>query len=158
MKAFREGVLIDCEFLDAPFAALGPPDELIAYFYPNRKYFQWYLEEGNQTPHIQISLSSIKAFIRKHGPFDGILGFSQGAEMCTRLVQELEATNSLGNIRMVILISGVPPGFKVLRTDFVEPCNCRGRKACPYRRETLFKLISRVCICKNTISSCHHPH
>lgn len=99
--------------MTAPFAAVGPPDELIAYFYPNRMYFQWYLEEGNQTPNIQHSLESIKTFILKHGPFDGMLGFSQGAEMCTRLIQDLETSNALGSIRMVILISGVPPGFKV---------------------------------------------
>ena len=113
MKAFREGVFMECEYMNGPFSAVGPPDELIAAFYPNRRYYQWYLEEGNQTPNIQHSLSSIKSFIQKHGPFDGLLGFSQGAEICTRLVQELESSDSLGSIRMVILISGVPPGYKV---------------------------------------------
>ena len=113
MKAFREGVFLDCEFMTAPFAAAGPPDELIAFFYPNRMYFQWYLEEGDQTQNIQQSLDCIKKFIQRHGPFDGLLGFSQGAEMCTRLMKELETSHALGSIRMVILISGVPPGYKV---------------------------------------------
>jgi hypothetical protein len=37
--AMRYHTLMDCVLLEAPFQAVGPPDEGIAMFYPDRMYY-----------------------------------------------------------------------------------------------------------------------
>ena len=105
------------------FVAQGPPDELIGVFYGGLPCFQWYRDkrengeekgssddtQNNYAEDIRMSLAYIRTFIRDKGPFDGVLGFSQGAQMCTLLLQLLEQSNALGGLRAAILIGGVPP-------------------------------------------------
>ena len=42
MSAFRANIDFEYVFIDAPFVALGPPDNGIATFYPNRPYYEWF--------------------------------------------------------------------------------------------------------------------
>lgn len=60
---------------------------------------------------MQQSVQFALQYLLQHGPFDGIMGFSQGAAMVTRLAmliaeQHRAATPSL---RFLILIGGVQP-------------------------------------------------
>lgn len=103
--AMRAHTDMEMVFLTAPHAAVGEPDPGIAMFYPDEPYFEWFLrpppkavrddEDEDARANTQVSASllagldeSIEAIIealRTRGPFDGILGFSQGAGMVTRL-------------------------------------------------------------------------
>jgi hypothetical protein len=113
MKAFNDAVNIECQYINAPFVAVGPPDELISMFYPSASYsyYEWYLDENNND--IQSSIDALLLEIETNGPYDGLLGFSQGAEMCTRLCLEIQEKQIKSNITQVILIGGVYPGHRV---------------------------------------------
>ena len=54
---------------------------------------------------IQESMQHICDYIHRHGPFDGLLGFSQGAIVCTAMLLNIPRWPSLPNsIRFVILV------------------------------------------------------
>jgi len=111
MAAFRSHIDMDYVYLDAPFRATGEPDAGIATFYPNRDYFEWYLKDETAAEGKRKSLEYILSVLLKQGPFDGIIGFSQGAGMATRVVHHLNnASIALKTpLKFVILIGGVPP-------------------------------------------------
>ena len=67
-----------------------------------RPYFEWYLQENGST--IDESIDWLLSYINENGPFDGILGFSQGASMVTRL---LRVTVETRPFKFAILIGGV---------------------------------------------------
>lgn len=102
--AFRHHTKVDCEFITAPFPSQGDPDAGISQFYPDYEYFEWH-NGGPQD--IEKSEQMILEVLKK-GNFDAILGFSQGAAMCTRVMKLLEDTG-LSSVKAVILIGGVPP-------------------------------------------------
>lgn len=108
MAAFRYHIPANYTFLTAPFEAEGEPDPGIAEFYNGYKYYEWYYkrketvavdidkqEDSNESSSspiqrsnnqnswsqylgLESSLDKIIEFVRANGPFDGILGFSQG--------------------------------------------------------------------------------
>jgi hypothetical protein len=98
-------------YLDAPFKATGDPDTGIATFYPNREYFEWYLKDETAAEGKRKSLEYILNILIRQGPFDGIIGFSQGAGMATRVVHYLNNSpiKLKSPLKFVILIGGVPP-------------------------------------------------
>jgi len=111
MAAFRAHIDMDYVFLDAPFRATGNPDEGIATFYPNREYFEWFLKDETAADGKRKSLEYIMSVLVKEGPFDGIIGFSQGAGMATRVAHFLEnsSVSLKAPLKFIMLIGGVPP-------------------------------------------------
>eukprot|EP01038_Epipyxis_sp_PR26KG_P009677 gene9677-13030_t len=114
---------IKCSFLDAPWSSEGPPDTGISKYYPDEKYYEWYykrdiINDDNElkTVHcegLEESLEFIINEINNNGPYDGLLGFSQGSGMVTRLAQLLN-DNDIRFIhkqpfKFVVLIGGIPP-------------------------------------------------
>ncbi|KAM7259261.1 hypothetical protein ACFE04_015002 [Oxalis oulophora] len=69
---------LDLVFLDAPFPALGK-SEVEGIFDP--PYYEWFQFNKEFTEYTNYGncLEFIEDYIFKHGPFDGLLGFSQGA-------------------------------------------------------------------------------
>ena len=102
------------EFIDAPYDAVGPPDRGVAMFYPDHSYYEWFIR-GSGDCHIGLdeSLEYLIKHLKETGPYDGILGFSQGVSMVTRLARLQQMGNSrFGGLRLfefVISIGGVPP-------------------------------------------------
>jgi hypothetical protein len=84
MASFRYHVHADFVYVDAPFAAAGPPQEVIAQFYPNLPYFEWQAKtpdysSNGQSKTIDEGLNWLLEYLmnEENGVFDGILGFSQ---------------------------------------------------------------------------------
>ncbi|KIZ03275.1 hypothetical protein MNEG_4681 [Monoraphidium neglectum] len=82
--------LVEMVFVDAPNRARGkaPPD--VAAAFPGRDYYEWFSTEGAEenlaefrlTYHgLENSEPFVEKIIMERGPFDGIIGFSQGAIM-----------------------------------------------------------------------------
>lgn len=111
--AFRYHTEIEVVKINGPWDAKGPPDDGIAEFYPNQPYYEWWAyEEDSEGRKIynghEKSLRRLEAFLDEHGPFLGVLGFSQGATMTT-LLAELQETKQKKWFNFVIVIGGVPP-------------------------------------------------
>jgi Serine hydrolase (FSH1) len=87
--ALRYHTNMDSVFLTAPYPAEGPPDPGIAEFYESYDYFEWFYKrvdhsnedtvKANILLGLESSLCQIVEYINEYGPFDGILGFSQGS-------------------------------------------------------------------------------
>jgi len=116
--AMRYHTQMDCVFVDAPWKSLGPPDDGIAMFYPGRKYFEWFYKDVdstslNENETLRQSMQLLVNFFYENGPFDGILGFSQGAAMATRLARSLLSSQQQQRdekiIKFLVLIGGVTP-------------------------------------------------
>jgi len=116
----------DFSFPTAPHAAKGPPDSAVAEVYGplNMEYFEWFLKEKHVEPEtdeekaqrsneLETSMNMLLNILKTADPpFDGILGFSQGANMATRLAHYMEQQQQSQQqplFRFVILIGGVPP-------------------------------------------------
>ncbi len=111
---------IQCSFVDAPFEASGPPDSLVAKVYPNEHYYQWFgINSNNKGEELEQSILKIKKYITDHGPFDGILGFSQGASMVARLIVSVAANDANLNIKFAILVGGVAPTDYIILVCFI---------------------------------------
>ncbi|XP_031266413.1 rhodanese-like domain-containing protein 6 isoform X1 [Pistacia vera] len=82
---FLEGLEIDWKMADGPFDPL--------------QYQQ-------QTDGFNVSLSYLKKVFSQEGPFDGILGFSQGAAMAASVCAQRERLKGEIDFRFVILCSG----------------------------------------------------
>jgi predicted esterase len=124
MAAMQGNTSLDCTFVTAPHAATGPPDPGIEMFYPDYAYFEWFLREecveaeggsGKRVERIKGMEESMEMLIKmlhEASPrFDGILGFSQGAGMATRLAhwQQQQPPGTPALFDFVILVGGVPP-------------------------------------------------
>lgn len=117
----RSGILQDLEdlieitFVDAPNPASGPiPDDVAPFFSP--PYFEWWNAERNthtntwEYKHALKSLAYIEDIAALHGPFDALIGFSQGAAMVS-LVAALQKQGKVLQgqpmLRFIICFAGI---------------------------------------------------
>ncbi|XP_016492083.1 uncharacterized protein LOC107811633 [Nicotiana tabacum] len=123
---------LDLVFLDAPFPAQGK-SALEGFFDP--PYFEWFQSNKDFTEFYNFKecLEYIEDFMSKHGPFDGILGFSQGAVLGAAIPgmqKERVALAKVPEIKFLIIISGAKfggPSFGVPQLAanvFSSPINC----------------------------------
>lgn len=81
MASFKYYVHADFVFIDAPFPASGPPQQVVTQFYPGLPYFEWqpkpYFEWQFQMPDEGLNWLLSYLADKENGSFDGILGFSQ---------------------------------------------------------------------------------
>jgi hypothetical protein len=81
--------LVDIFFVDAPNPASGPiPDDVAPYF--QGPYFEWWNAQKSADgswmyENADRSQTFINDIFKLHGPFDGLIGFSQGAAMSALL-------------------------------------------------------------------------
>nr|GEY84062.1 hypothetical protein [Tanacetum cinerariifolium] len=64
------------------------------------------LQYQKQTAGLNESLAYLKEFVFQNGPFDGILGFSQGAAMAASVAAQQTSLKGIIDFRFVILCSG----------------------------------------------------
>eukprot|EP00249_Psilotum_nudum_P016902 c26046_g1_i1 orf=478-1251(+) len=100
--------LLDLTFLDAPFPCIGKSD--VEGIFPP-PYYEWFRFNVEFTEYygMEECVEYISNYMDKHGPFDGFLGFSQGAILAaalTGLQQKRLALLHHPPLRFVIIISG----------------------------------------------------
>ncbi|XP_004152616.2 esterase OVCA2 [Cucumis sativus] len=95
-------------FIDGPFPSKGRSDVEGIYDPP---YFEWFgtSEDPTSCENLESSLEFIESYMAEHGPFDGLLGFSQGAVLSAALAllqARGVALTKVPKIKFVIVISG----------------------------------------------------
>ncbi|KAH0694153.1 hypothetical protein KY285_021250 [Solanum tuberosum] len=99
---------LDLVFVDAPFPSQGK-SEVEGIFDP--PYYEWFQfnKEFTEYENFDKCLEYIEECMIKHGPFDGLLGFSQGAILSGALsglqAKEVGLTNA-SKIKYLIIIGG----------------------------------------------------
>ena len=113
--ALRSYTQIDCVFLDAPYASSGPADDMIAMIYPDSAHLEWFDPRNTNFPQmLDNALKYLICFIEKHGPFDGVMGFSQGATITTLLMSRLKTDEAhKGSLPSCVLIGGIDPSHYI---------------------------------------------
>ncbi|XWS44998.1 hypothetical protein CRYUN_Cryun15aG0098000 [Craigia yunnanensis] len=120
----------DFDFPDAPFPARGKSDIEGLYDPP---YYEWYQVNEVECFNFEECIAYIEDYMVKHGPFDGLLGFSQGgmlASVLPSMQREGVAFSKMPKIKFVIIISGFelrelksgPP--KLLVKAYSAPIEC----------------------------------
>ncbi|KAF8404674.1 hypothetical protein HHK36_009562 [Tetracentron sinense] len=99
---------MDLVFLDAPFPAEGKSD-VEGIFDP--PYYEWFQFDKTFTEYRNFDegLAYIEDYMIKHGPFDGLLGFSQGAILSAALPglqAKGLALTKVPKIKFLIIIGG----------------------------------------------------
>ncbi|KAK3042928.1 hypothetical protein RJ639_001004 [Escallonia herrerae] len=123
---------LDLDFLDGPYPALGKSDVEGIYDPP---YYEWFQanQDFTEFQHFEECLDYLEDYMIKHGPFDGVLGFSQGAILSAALPgmqTEGVALSKVPKIKFVIIISGAKFGGskfgmpKLAATAFSTPLKC----------------------------------
>eukprot|EP01018_Ginkgo_biloba_P039077 Gb_39256 [translate_table: standard] len=116
---------LDMSFLDGPFPA-GEKSDIEGIFPPYYEWFQFNKDFTDYNP--DKGLSFIVEYMEKNGPFDGLLGFSQGALLSAALVGFQMKGVMLKNhppIRFVICISGSKFNDPSLcELPYSEPIKC----------------------------------
>lgn len=114
ISRWPEAVLkkLDLVFLDAPYPAQGKSDVEGVYDPP---YYEWFQASKDLKEYYNFEecLEYLEDYMVKHGPFDGLLGFSQGAGFSAVLPgMQLEglALTKVPLIKFLIIISGAKFG------------------------------------------------
>ncbi|XP_052195574.1 uncharacterized protein LOC127803413 isoform X1 [Diospyros lotus] len=99
---------LDLVFLDGAYPAAGESG-VEGYYDP--PYYEWfqYSEDLGEYYNFDGCIAYIEDYMVKHGPFDGLMGSSQGAGICAALPgMQLDgvALTEVPKIKFVIVISG----------------------------------------------------
>ncbi|KAJ3695847.1 hypothetical protein LUZ60_001224 [Juncus effusus] len=99
---------LDLVFADAPFQAVGK-SEVDGIFPP--PYYEWFQFSKDFMEYINFDecLAYIEELMIKHGPFDGLMGFSQGAILSAALpgLQEKGlALTKVPKLKYLVIMSG----------------------------------------------------
>nr|XP_043632587.1 esterase AGAP003155-like [Erigeron canadensis] len=103
---------LDLVFMDAPYPARGKSD-VDGIFEP--PFYEWFQSdlEFKEYYNFEECMAKIQEFMVNHGPYDGILGFSQGA-MLTAAIPGMQkkgvALTEVPKVKFVIVISGAKFG------------------------------------------------
>ncbi|KAK2376111.1 dihydrofolate reductase [Trifolium repens] len=119
---------LDLVFVDAPFPCNGKSD-VEGIFDP--PYYEWFQfnKEFTEYTNFDECLEYIEDYMIKHGPFDGLLGFSQGAILSGALpgLQEKGvALRKVPKVKFLIIIGGAK--FKapsVVEKAYSSTIGCR---------------------------------
>ncbi|CAL5368462.1 unnamed protein product [Camellia sinensis] len=103
---------LDLVFLDGPCPAAGQSD-VEGFFDP--PYYEWFQfrQDFQEYYNFEECLAYIEDYMIKHGPFDGLLGFSQGAIISAALPgMQLHgvALTKVPKIKFLIIMSGAKLG------------------------------------------------
>ncbi|KAK9813275.1 hypothetical protein WJX72_011766 [[Myrmecia] bisecta] len=123
--------LVEIIYATSPRPASGPPPEDVHPYFQG-PYYEWWNAETVEGQHGRsvtfhgwdTALSFITDFISLHGPFDGVMGFSQGTILTSLLVglqQQGAIMKGLPHFRFCLLFAGLPAGDPALKYVYDEP-------------------------------------
>ncbi|KAB1214528.1 hypothetical protein CJ030_MR5G013429 [Morella rubra] len=123
---------LDFDFLDAPFPAGGKSDVEGIYDPP---YYEWWQANEDFTVYKNFDecLEYVEDYMIKHGPFDGVLGFSMGATLAAAMPgmqAEGVAFTKVPKLKFLIILSGAKLGGskfgapKLAANAFSSPIAC----------------------------------
>ncbi|PWA36900.1 serine hydrolase FSH [Artemisia annua] len=103
---------LDLVYMDAPYPAQGKSD--VDGFY-DPPFYEWFQsDEGfKEFYNFEECLEKIQEFMLSNGPFDGVLGFSQGALLTAAIPgmqREGVALSKVPKVKFVIMASGAKFG------------------------------------------------
>jgi predicted esterase len=125
------GPALDLRFPNAPHPARGPAQQVVQATWPNTPYFEWWDkgEDGSYSG-ADETLEFIRDYEQMHGPFDGVVGFSQGGALAALLCSQVGSPAAvLPSLRLGLIMSGFVPADPVLKA--------RVQAAAPIRVPTL---------------------
>lgn len=101
---------------------------LVAHDFNGRSEADWKIADGpfdplqyqQQTDGCDVSVAYLKTVFSQEGPFDGILGFSQGAAMATLVSTQQGRLKAEMDFRFVILCSGFPLKLPELDRELIN--------------------------------------
>ncbi|EHA8592435.1 putative Rhodanese-like domain-containing protein 6 [Cocos nucifera] len=100
---------LDLFFADAPFPAEGNSDVEGIFPPPYYEWFQFDSKKFLEYRNFDVCLAYIEELMIKHGPFDGLMGFSQGAILSAALpglqARGLALTR-VPKVKYVVIIGG----------------------------------------------------
>ncbi|ETW01247.1 hypothetical protein H310_06831 [Aphanomyces invadans] len=115
MAGFRHAFGNSADFvaINAPFPASGRPQQsIIDFFGEEGPYFEWW-EAFERTkisyPGWKKSLPFLQNVVATQGPFDVVVGFSQGASAATLLAAHYQVQNQGIPFKAIVLACGVCP-------------------------------------------------
>eukprot|EP01066_Platyproteum_vivax_P014079 Platyproteum_vivax@DN6335_c0_g1_i1.p1 len=111
MTGFSKTVDADLICVDPSFESEGPPPGDVKMFWPDGPYFQWwFMDETTKVyKRVEDTLERVADMLELQGPFDGILGFSQGGNLANIVsaLQQAQDPRFEGQFRFVITIAGM---------------------------------------------------
>ncbi|KAL3702109.1 hypothetical protein R1sor_020131 [Riccia sorocarpa] len=115
--------LVEFVYMEAPYAASGKSASGEKFEPP---FFEWYQANQDYTEvyGLEESIEQIAAFIKSRGPFDGLMGFSQGGVLSGALVGLQEKGLALRDIepfRFVVVIGSAVARYPLLKPAYLEP-------------------------------------
>ncbi|KAJ8426646.1 hypothetical protein Cgig2_029830 [Carnegiea gigantea] len=147
---------LDLVFVDAPFQAMGKSDVEGIFDPPYYEWFQ-YNKEFTEYTNLNESLEYIEECMIKHGPFDGLLGFSQGAILSAALPglqAQGVALTEVPKLKFLIIIGGAKfQAESLAKKAYGSPIECPslhflGKEDFlrPYGEELLKSVVNPVVI------------
>jgi len=115
--------LIDLDVINGPLPCEGKSDVEGYYDGP---YYEWYRfnEDFTEFYHADEAITYITDYMKLHGPYDGLIGFSQGAVLCgclAALQGKGLALQDIPPIRFVVMISPAQLRSQQLKHIYEEP-------------------------------------
>ena len=129
VRDLRTPVLpLEVECIESSILATGPPEPAVTTFFGDGPFYEWWTfdEALGEYTGVEESMERVREHIRTNGPYDGLLGFSQGACLVAMLLREAAQRvdagepTTLPGVCFAILCSGFLPRDPMLRERFFE--------------------------------------
>lgn len=119
------GDIAELVFIDAPWPAQGPSDVERKFAGP---YFEWYQsnEDYTEISGLDEAASYFSDYLSLHGPFDGLLGFSQGGVLAAAWMglSEKGLGPSIPHISFLIVVGGGKGRAKSFQPAYADTISC----------------------------------
>ena len=103
----------DLHFPSAPHPASGAAQGVVSQAWPDESYYEWWDKgEDGRYAGTDASLAFLREYDSRHGPFQAVVGFSQGGALAAVLCAD---RGVLPSLRFAVIVSGfcpADPGLK----------------------------------------------
>eukprot|EP01043_Picozoa_sp_COSAG02_P001745 COSAG02_NODE_37_length_48203_cov_57.745708_29_plen_191_part_00 len=122
------GPALDLRFPDAPHPASGPAQDAVQNAWPGGPYYEWW-DKGADGKYAgaETTLDYIRDYEQMHGPFEGVVGFSQGGALASLLCSQASAAAAapLPSLRFALVMSGFCPADPLLKSQMTAAAPLR---------------------------------